>query len=158
MRSPSCPTSFCWSPVTVRCVRQLEDHATRVAPGRVRFLGNVGDVRTVLHASDILVMTSRTEGMPGVVIEAAMCGIPTVAPAIGAMDSLIIHDETGMITDSTAPQTVARAIDTLLPNAVASGAAARKLVEARCSWTPVAAHWAEFLASLRPGVLDDPAA
>jgi glycosyltransferase involved in cell wall biosynthesis len=91
---------------------ELEVHAERVAPGRVRFLGNVDDVRTVLHACDVLVMTSRTEGMPGAVIEAGLCGIPTVAPAIGAMESLVIHDKTGMITESTSPEVVARMIET----------------------------------------------
>ncbi len=136
--------------------RELEEHAERAAPGRVRFLGNVGDVRTVLHACDILVMTSRTEGMPGVVIEAGLCGVPTVAPAIGAMESLIIHAATGMITESTSPETIARAIDTLLPNAAAWGAAARRHLETSCSWTSVAAHWAGYLASLVPARPDDP--
>ena len=135
--------------------RELEDHAERVAPGRVRFLGNVDDVRMVLHACDILVMTSRTEGMPGVVIEAGLCGIPTVAPGVGAMESLVIHGETGMITESTSAQTVARAIDALLPDAAARGASARRHLEAACSWTSVATHWADFLARLAPAAPND---
>jgi len=127
---------------------ELEEHAERLAPGRVRFLGNVDDVQTVLHASDVLVMTSRTEGMPGAVIEAGLCGIPTVAPAIGAMESLVIHEKTGMITESTTPEDVARAIEALLPIAALAGAAARNHLEAECSWTSVAPQWVDCLQSL----------
>jgi len=51
---------------------------------RAHLLGIVSDVRAVLDASDVLLLTSRTEGMPGVAIEAGMCGIPTVASDVGA--------------------------------------------------------------------------
>lgn len=127
---------------------ELEEHARRVAPGRVRFLGNIDDVRSILHACDVLVMTSRTEGMPGAVIEAGLCGIPTVAPAIGAMESLVIHEKTGMIIESTSPEVVARAIEALLPTAAVAGAAAREHLEAQCSWTSVAPQWANCLETM----------
>lgn len=124
---------------------QLELHAGRVASGRVKFLGNVEDVRPVLHACDVLVMTSRTEGMPGVVIEAGLCGIPTVAPAIGAIGSLVVHEKTGMIIESTSPEVVAQAIESLMQFAGPAGAAARDRVAAECSWTSVAPQWVTCL-------------
>ena len=50
-----------------------ERQAEAEAPGRVSFLGEVGDVIPVLHAVDVLVITSEAEGMPGVAIGQA-CG------------------------------------------------------------------------------------
>ena len=52
---------------------------------RTQFLGAIDDVLPVLHASDLLLSTSRTEGMPGVLIEAGMCGLPVVATDVGAV-------------------------------------------------------------------------
>ena len=105
-------------------------------------------MRLVLHASDLLLMTSRTEGMPGVVIEAGLCGVPTVAPAVGAMENLIVHGTTGIITQSTSPEVVAEAIQTLLPIAGEAGVAAREHLSAGYSWTSVAPRWAASLASV----------
>jgi glycosyltransferase involved in cell wall biosynthesis len=52
---------------------------------RVKILGGLDDVVPVIHASDVLLLTSRTEGMPGVLIEASLCGVPFVATAVGAV-------------------------------------------------------------------------
>ena len=62
--------------------------AAAEAPGRVMFLGEVGDVIPVLHAVDAVVITSEAEGMPGVAIEAALCGLPVVATDVGAVSEM----------------------------------------------------------------------
>jgi glycosyltransferase involved in cell wall biosynthesis len=62
--------------------------AERVAPGRVRFLGEVGDVIPVLHAADVVLITSAVEGMPGVAIEALMSGVPVLATGVGALSTM----------------------------------------------------------------------
>ncbi len=51
--------------------RELENLAARVAPaGRVNFVGWQANVPGILAASDVLVLPSRWEGMPNVVLEA----------------------------------------------------------------------------------------
>jgi glycosyltransferase involved in cell wall biosynthesis len=55
---------------------------------RAVFVGEVDDVRPVLHATDVVLITSDVEGMPGVAIEAALCGVPVVSTPVGAVPSL----------------------------------------------------------------------
>jgi glycosyltransferase involved in cell wall biosynthesis len=66
--------------------------ARRLALGelgdRAVFVGEVDDVRPVLHAADVVLITSDVEGMPGVAIEAALCGVPVVSTPVGAVPSL----------------------------------------------------------------------
>ena len=50
----------------------LEQRATELS-APVRFVGTVPDVVPWYRAADALALTSRTEGMPGVVIEAGLC-------------------------------------------------------------------------------------
>ncbi|MGB2738714.1 MAG: glycosyltransferase, partial [Candidatus Nanopelagicales bacterium] len=50
-----------------------------------RLLGPVSDPQRFLAAIDVLVLPSATEGIPGVLVEAALVGIPTVATDVGGV-------------------------------------------------------------------------
>ncbi len=67
--------------------------AAATSGGRVHALGSLDDVRPVLHAADVLLNTSSTEGMPGSLIEAAMCGVPIVATdqAVARAQRITVH-------------------------------------------------------------------
>lgn len=58
------------------------------APERIRFLGELDDIRSALWAADVVLITSDIEGMPGVAIEAALCGTAVVATDAGALREL----------------------------------------------------------------------
>ncbi|WP_170981539.1 glycosyltransferase [Nocardioides dongxiaopingii] len=47
--------------------------------GRVHWVGQRTDVNRLLAGADVLLMTSRREGMPGVLLEALAVGLPAVA-------------------------------------------------------------------------------
>ena len=49
---------------------------------RIRFLGTRGDVGDLMRAADLLVLPSRFEGLPLVVLEAMALGLPVVASRI----------------------------------------------------------------------------
>ncbi|HET6953658.1 MAG TPA: glycosyltransferase, partial [Acidimicrobiales bacterium] len=77
--------------------RALEAQARADAPGRVTFAGVVPGARPVLAASDVLVLPSRSEGMPGVLIEAGLSGVPVVASAVGGVPEVVADGETGVL-------------------------------------------------------------
>lgn len=66
------------------------------SPADVRLLGNLTDVRPLLHSADLLLLTSRTEGMPGVAVEALLSGTRISAPSIGGLPDLLGADHPGL--------------------------------------------------------------
>ena len=74
----------------------VEESAGAMLGERAKFTGQLESVTDVYAAIDVLLLTSATEGMPGVMIEAAMSGVPVVAPDVGAVRWLFdngVHGE-----------------------------------------------------------------
>ncbi len=72
--------------------RQLrEEVAAAGLEGRVRILGSVPntDVPSILAASDVLLMPSREEGFPRVLLEAMALGVPFVAAEVGGVGEIV---------------------------------------------------------------------
>ena len=65
----------------------------------IRFAGWRQPINAWLEAMDILALPSRTEGMPNVVLEAMVMGVPVAATDVGGVDLLIEHDRTGILLD-----------------------------------------------------------
>lgn len=94
----------------------LEALAAVLLADRCTFTGALDDVRPALHAADTLLLTSRTEGQPGAVLEAAMCGLPVVATEVGALPWM--RDEglpISLVPAEAAPSTIATALGELTP-------------------------------------------
>ena len=64
--------------------------------------GYQSDVRPFIASSNILVLTSDTEGMPGVVLEAAGMEIPSVSAQVGGIKEFIDEFETGITVKADA--------------------------------------------------------
>lgn len=64
---------------------------------RVRLLGPLDDVRPVYAAADVVVLPSRTEGQPGVAIEACLSGVPVVATDVGGTSSVVVDGSNGLL-------------------------------------------------------------
>lgn len=64
---------------------------------QVRFLGEVSDVPSLLHASDIFVLPSFSEGMPNVLLEAMACALPCIASDIPGVRELLESDVNGAL-------------------------------------------------------------
>jgi len=55
----------------------------------IALLGNRTDIDILLQSHDILVLSSKREGFPMVILEAMSCGIPCVATAVGGVPDII---------------------------------------------------------------------
>ena len=65
---------------------------------RVRFHGFQQDLRDVYAALDVLVISSKNEGVPIAALEAMAAGVPLVVTAVGGLVDLVRHGETGWLT------------------------------------------------------------
>lgn len=59
---------------------------------------------TYYRASDVVIVPSRSESFGLVALEAAACGVPVVASAVGGLQSLIDHGETGYLVEERTPE------------------------------------------------------
>lgn len=124
---------------------ELEALAARLLPGRVRFIGRVADTRTVYSASDLLLLTSWSEGVPGVVIEAGLVGRPAVATDVGGTASIIADGQTGYLRPPGEVSAIAQAIERAISEKDHLGRAARELYSHRFSLRLIASRWERLL-------------
>ena len=69
---------------------------------------------TYYRAADLVLVPSRSESFGLVALEAAACGTPVVASAVGGLLSLVSDHETGRLIDGRDPCDYARAVAALL--------------------------------------------
>lgn len=120
------------------------EHAA-VSHDRVTFLGAVDDVRPALRAADVILSTSRTEGLPGALIEAGMCAVPAVATDVGGTRE-IVDSSTGALVPPTADSAqIAAEVEAVLADRDALGRAARARGEQRFDFASVVDQWEAVL-------------
>ena len=77
---------------------------------RVRFQGFQRDLRDVYAALDVLVISSRNEGVPIAALEAMAAGVPLVVTAVGGLVDLIRDGENGWLTPLDDPDRLAEVL------------------------------------------------
>ena len=105
---------------------------------------------TYYRAADVVVVPSRSESFGLVALEAAACGTPVVASAVGGLHSLVDHGETGYLVADRTPAAFAEAITTIIDEplrAQAMGAAAA-VRASRYTWGFAAARLRRLYADL----------
>ncbi len=120
----------------------VEQHAQDVLGERATFAGTLDDVVPAYRAIDVLLVTSRTEGMPGVVLEASMSGVPVVATQVGALSDMFAAGIPGALvpleSDATSIGAVVRAVLVERPRSPTSPAG-------DFGWPAVTSRWIEQL-------------
>lgn len=98
---------------------------------RLRRLGFVEDVDTVLGAADVLTVPStRPEPLGLVALEGLAAGLPVVASDAGGLVEVVDHDRTGLRVPSGDHVALARALATLAADPARSAAMGRAGAEA----------------------------
>ena len=112
----------------------LRDSIERAASNtpNVHILGLRSDVPHLLAGSDLLLLPSLTEGIPGVILEAGVQSLPTVAYDVGGVAEAIHGSKTGRLIPAGDEAAFARAVVELLSNdqkRQAMGEQARAFIE-----------------------------
>jgi sugar transferase (PEP-CTERM/EpsH1 system associated) len=100
---------------------------------KVHFLGNRGDVETVLAALDVFVLSSKSEGLSNTIQEAMATGVPVVATRVGGADELVVEHESGLLIAPQDPEVLADALHRLVHDSAGRermGLAGRRRAEA----------------------------
>jgi len=92
--------------------RAREHHVSN----RVRLLGHIpqGRLPEIYSAADLLVLPSRREGWPNVLLESMACGTPVVVSDFPGVDDIVAAPEAGCILDESTPSSLAETVRELL--------------------------------------------
>jgi glycosyltransferase involved in cell wall biosynthesis len=134
---------------------ELRARAARLGVAeRVRFTGVRPDVGSLMAAADVFALTSDTEGIPAVILEAGYHGLPVVATRVGGLPDCVVDGETGLLVPPGRADACAAALRGLLrepARRAEMGAAARALVARRFTMDIVAGQYTEFFRGLLGG-------
>jgi len=158
---PAALRAFAQAPVESRLViagSGTEEQAFRRLAGelgiaeRAHFLGFVPDVRRWMQAVDGFVLSSRWEGLPMGLIEAAACGLPVVATDVPGSREAIVDGETGWLAAAGSSADLAEKMRLLMSagsgQRAAMGERARQRAIERYSLDRVIGRWEELFHGL----------
>ena len=80
-------------------------------------LGLRSDIRRLLAAADVFLLTSVSEGIPVTVLEAMAAGVPVVATAVGGLPELVTNEESGLLAPAVDAASLAAALVRLAADA-----------------------------------------
>lgn len=93
----------------------------------VHWVGYRDDVAEYYQAMDILVLPSRSEGLPRVVVEGLASGLPVVASDVGGVREILISDDLGRVVPLEDVGALAQAISSILTSPDSISRSARVL-------------------------------
>jgi glycosyltransferase involved in cell wall biosynthesis len=130
---------------------RLEALAEVMRPGQVRFLGTQAEPQTAYAAADAHLLTSDTEGVPGVIIEAAFTGLPTVATAVGGTQVVVDDGRTGFLVPPASIDLLAERLRQAIDSRAELGLAARAHCLGRFNLEIIVDRWERLLRSVVAG-------
>jgi glycosyltransferase involved in cell wall biosynthesis len=114
-------------------------------------LGAVADPAPLVAASDVVVVTSDTEGLPGVLVEAGLSGVPAVSTDVGFVSDVVVDGVTGRLVPRDDVPALQRAVGECVADRDLWGAAAREHCLARFTPEVVLPGWERLLGQIAGG-------
>ncbi len=145
------------APLVERLRRKVEDLGLNT---QVRFLGAQPrySLAPFLQSAHMLVVPSRSDPLPTVVLEAMLAGVPVIGSAVGGIPFLLDEGSCGVLVPPEAPRVLAQAITDLARSparCAALAAAGHSRASTRFTWERCGADLDAALRGL-PGI-DSPA-
>lgn len=80
----------------------LESHARNLGMSNINFQGTINhdEVPYYLSMSDVVALTSESEGLPTVLVEAMSCGVPAITMDIGGVKDIVKNGENGFVVNN----------------------------------------------------------
>jgi D-inositol-3-phosphate glycosyltransferase len=105
---------------------------------------------TYYRAADVVLVPSRSESFGLVALEAAACGVPVVASAVGGLRTLVDHGHTGFLVEGRLPEVFAAYTAEILENPALAAELERNAAERgrRYTWSLAAARLRRLYADL----------
>jgi glycosyltransferase involved in cell wall biosynthesis len=131
--------------------RRIED---RGLTGRFVLGGFRTDLERLVWAADLAALSSHTEGLPVVLLEALASGLPAVATAVGGVPEVIRDGRDGFLVPPANPPALAQKIKVLLADQSlrrAMGAEGRGRVREEFSFSRSARLYADLFERLTGG-------
>ncbi|MEY3654224.1 MAG: hypothetical protein RL739_2394 [Pseudomonadota bacterium] len=128
----------------------LQNEGQRLG-ARIRWFGPTPVPERYMAAADVFVLPSYREGFGSVVIEAAACGIPTIAYRIDGLVDAIVENHTGCFVDVGNVKELSQTMERLGSNPEVLGKlgkAARQRAFNDFSSSTVSAAWLAFYGSV----------
>ena len=91
---------------------EMQDLFTNHKLENLRFF-QWANTEEIFGSIDVLLSTSHNEGMPLLLMEAAMCGVPVVANNVGAISEILVDGVNAILCDDTI-SSYSKGIDTIL--------------------------------------------
>jgi glycosyltransferase involved in cell wall biosynthesis len=126
----------------------LRRRARQVAHGRMHFTGALRDPAVAFQAADVVLLPSRTEGLPAVLLEAGLRTLPVVATDVGYVSDIVVDGQTGLLVEPGNRADFASAIERVLREGTEFGRCARTRCLARFDLELVADQWELLLSHL----------
>lgn len=93
----------------------LEDSIAQLGlQDRVTLLGWSAEAPALMRSFDVLAAPSRWEGLPLVVLEAMLAGVPVVATPVGGVPDAVRHGQTGLLVPVDDDRALTAALDQLV--------------------------------------------
>jgi glycosyltransferase involved in cell wall biosynthesis len=91
-------------------VNLLAQAADKNCMERIFFVGHSSTPGDFMSRADIIVIPSRSEGIPNVALEAMALGKPVIATSVGGTPEIIEHEKSGLLVPTEQPEAMANEI------------------------------------------------